>query len=132
MKTINLKVLRSDPSLFHFITEFSIIGYIVIHVNDIIWAGYIAIHIDDIIWAGYIAIHIDDIIWAGVNVLNVIDKLRANFKIREENTVAFHFLDLDITSNDSTCIMLSQNHYMKQLSKSNLYNEELIPSEDQT
>ena len=119
MKTINLKVLRSDPSLFHFITEFSIIGYIVIHV-------------DDIIWAGYIAINIDDIIWAGVNVLNVIDKLRANFKIREENTVAFHFLDLDITSNDSTCIMLSQNHYMKQLSKSNLYNEELIPSEDQT
>lgn len=106
MKTINLKVLRSDPSLFHFITEFSIIGYIVIHV--------------------------DDIIWAGANVLNVIDKLRANFKIRKENTVAFHFLDLDITSNDSICIMLSQNHYMKQLSKSNLYNEELIPSEDQT
>ena len=106
--SINLKVPRSDPSLFYFINESSIIRYI--------------------------AIHVDDIIWTGTNLfnINVIDKLRAKFKIGKENTVPFRFLGLDITSKNSTRIMLSQNHYIMQLSKSNLCNEELISSEDKT
>ena len=66
--SINLKVSRSDPSLFYFINESSIIGYI--------------------------AIHVDDIIWAGTNLfnINVIDKLRVKFKIAKESTVLFHSL----------------------------------------
>ena len=73
-------------------------------------------------------------IWTGTNVfnINVIDKLRIKFKIGKENTVPFYFLCLDITSNNSTHIMLSQNNYIMPLSKSNLCNEELISSEDKT
>ena len=57
--TINLKVSRSDPSLFYCINESSIIGYV--------------------------AIHVDDIIWAGTNFLNiVIDRLRAKFKLERK------------------------------------------------
>ena len=99
---------KSDPSLFHFINESCIIGYI--------------------------AIHVDDIIWAGTNFfnVNVIDKHRVKFKIGKENTVLFRFLSLDITSNNSTNIMLSQNHNIMQLSKSNLCNEESISSEGKT
>ena len=65
-------------------------------------------------------------IWTGTNVfnINVIDKLRIKFKIGKENTGPFYFLCLDITSNNSTHIMLSQNNYIMPLSISNLCNEE--------
>ena len=82
MKT-HLKASRSDPSLFYFINE-SIIGYIPIHVGDIIWAGTDLFDID------------------------IIDKLSAKSKIGKENPVQFCLLGLDITSNNSTRIKLSQ------------------------
>ena len=64
--TLNLKVSRSDPSLFYYINESSIIGYV--------------------------AIHFDDIIWAGTNFFNiVIDKLRAKLKIGKKIQFRFVF-----------------------------------------
>ena len=106
--SINLKVSQSELSFFYFI-----------YGSSITW---------------YIASRVDDIIWAETNFFNsnVIDKLRAKFKIGKENTVPFRFLVLDFTSNNSIRIILSQNQYIKQLSKSNLCNEELISSEDKT
>ena len=86
--SINPKVSQSDPSLFYFINESSIIGCKAIQSYG-------------------------DIIWSETDLFNINILISSGQSLKlEKNTIQFHLLGLDISS------MLSETHYIMQLSKS--------------
>ena len=86
---------RSDPSLFYFVNENHVCGFIALHVDDITWAG-------------------------NSNFEEaVINKLRTKFLIGEENDIPFRYLGLDISSTNPNELTLSQYHYVRNLNVEN-------------
>ena len=86
---------RSDPTLFYFV-----------HENQV---------------CGFIALHVDDIIWTGNSNFEeaIINKLRTKFFIGKENNIPFRYLRLDISSTYPNEVTLSQYHYVRDLNVEN-------------
>ena len=84
---------------------------------------------------GVISTHVDDLMWGGSKVfkVSVIDKLKAKFKVKTEESVEFRYLGLDVEQRDGY-IALSQNDYVRKLdylpAPEKLSDEPLSPREE--
>ena len=102
---LGCSISKCDPAVFYLRQDTSVIGILLLHVDDVIWCG---------------TDEFESI---------VIERIRSAFKIGKEAVESFKYLGIDLTSTDLDC-QLSQEEYMSDLKEIKLQPERAKKKEE--